>query len=29
MTDRIDHVDGVTFHGRKGAVSNAFPYSID
>lgn len=29
MTVRIDHVDGVTFHGRKGAVANAFRYTID
>nr|WP_245866932.1 DUF1365 domain-containing protein [Kandeliimicrobium roseum] len=26
---RIDHVDGLTFHGRHGAVANAFRYSID
>jgi DUF1365 family protein len=29
MTSRIDHIAGVTFHGRKGAVENAFCYSID
>ena len=29
MTGGVDHIDGVTFHGRKGAVSNAFRYSID
>jgi hypothetical protein len=26
---RIDHVRGTTFHGRKGAVGNAFRYGID
>ena len=26
---RVDHVDAVTFHGRTGAVANAFRYSID
>lgn len=26
---RIDHISGVTFHGRKGAVANAFRYSVD
>ena len=26
---RVDHIAGHTFHGRKGAVSNAFRYSID
>ncbi len=25
----IDHIQGHTFHGRKGAVENAFRYSID
>ena len=25
----IDHIAGQTFHGRKGAVKNAFRYSID
>ena len=29
MTARVDHIDGVTFHGRKGAVENAFRYSVD
>ena len=29
MTGRIDHIEGVTFHGRRGRVSNAFRYSID
>jgi uncharacterized protein len=25
----IDHIAGVTFHGRKGAIANAFRYSVD
>ncbi|MEO0939288.1 MAG: DUF1365 domain-containing protein [Pseudomonadota bacterium] len=25
----VDHIAGVTFHGRKGEVSNAFRYSVD
>ena len=29
MITRIDHIRGETFHGRKGAVENAFKYSID
>ena len=29
MLPRIDHIEGQTFHGRKGAVKNAFRYSID
>ncbi|THH36771.1 DUF1365 domain-containing protein [Aliishimia ponticola] len=29
MTAGIDHISGVTFHGRKGAIRNAFRYSID
>lgn len=29
MTARVEHVEGHTFHGRKGAVSNAFRYSLD
>lgn len=29
MTYRVDHIRGQTFHGRKGAVENAFRYSID
>ncbi len=29
MTGRIDHIEGVTFHGRKGTVANAFRYSVD
>ncbi|MEY3003438.1 MAG: hypothetical protein RLZZ491_614 [Pseudomonadota bacterium] len=26
---RVDHIAGSTFHGRRGAVTNAFTYSID
>lgn len=26
---RIDHIQGQTFHGRRGAIANAFRYSID
>ena len=29
MTTGVDHIAGQTFHGRKGAVKNAFRYSID
>ncbi|WP_108483667.1 DUF1365 domain-containing protein [Oceaniglobus ichthyenteri] len=29
MSGRVDHIDGVTYHGRRGAVENAFRYSID
>ena len=29
MTARVDHIAGQTFHGRKGAVENAFRYSVD
>lgn len=29
MTARVDHIDGQTFHGRKGGTPNAFRYSID
>ena len=25
----VEHIAGRTFHGRKGAVKNAFTYSID
>lgn len=25
----VDHITGTTFHGRKGAVKNAFRYSVD
>ncbi len=27
--NRVDHIAGHTFHGRKGAIENAFRYSID
>lgn len=26
---RVEHIEGSTFHGRRGAVENAFRYSID
>ena len=29
MTARVEHIDGTTFHGRKGHLDNAFKYSID
>ena len=29
MTVTVDHIAGVTYHGRKGAVANAFRYSVD
>lgn len=29
MTSAVDHIDGATFHGRRGGVENAFRYSID
>ncbi len=29
MSTAIDHIIGTTFHGRKGAISNAFRYSVD
>jgi DUF1365 family protein len=29
MSARIDHIAGHTWHGRKGAIENAFRYSID
>ena len=29
MTSRIDHIPGQTFHGRRGAIENAFRYSVD
>ena len=29
MIKAVDHISGQTFHGRKGAVENAFRYSID
>ena len=29
MTKGVEHIDGLTFHGRKGALENAFRYSVD
>ena len=29
MTGQIHHVTGFTYHGRRGAVQNAFRYSVD
>ena len=29
MLATVDHIAGHTYHGRKGAVKNAFRYSID
>ena len=29
MGHRVDHIQGQTYHGRKGAISNAFRYSVD
>lgn len=29
MTGTVDHIAGVTFHGRKGGIENAFRYSVD
>jgi DUF1365 family protein len=29
MTATVDHIQGQTFHGRKGDVKNSFRYSID
>lgn len=29
MSPRVDHIDGTTFHGRRGDLENAFRYSID
>ncbi|MEO1556872.1 MAG: DUF1365 domain-containing protein [Pseudomonadota bacterium] len=29
MTATVDHISGVTYHGRKGAITNAFRYSVD
>lgn len=27
--NRVEHIAGETFHGRKGAVSNSFRYGVD
>ncbi|MEM8979058.1 MAG: DUF1365 domain-containing protein [Pseudomonadota bacterium] len=29
MIHRVDHIQGTTFHGRKGTIENAFRYSVD
>ncbi|MGX9355837.1 DUF1365 domain-containing protein [Roseobacteraceae bacterium S113] len=29
MTQTVDHIAGHTWHGRKGAIGNAFRYSVD
>ncbi|WP_415404629.1 DUF1365 domain-containing protein [Tateyamaria sp. SN3-11] len=29
MSATVDHIAGVTYHGRKGAIANAFRYSVD
>ena len=29
MTSTVDHIAGQTYHGRKGAISNDFRYSVD
>lgn len=29
MTQAVDHIQGHTYHGRKGSISNAFRYSVD
>ncbi|MFT6090417.1 DUF1365 domain-containing protein [Sulfitobacter sp.] len=29
MTAGVDHIAGVTYHGRKGSIENAFRYSVD
>ena len=29
MTATVDHIAGQTYHGRKGAIANAFRYSVD
>ena len=29
MTSAVEHIRGTTFHGRKGAIENAFKYSVD
>jgi DUF1365 family protein len=29
MSTVVDHISGETFHGRRGAVENAFKYGID
>lgn len=29
MSATVDHIAGLTYHGRKGAIDNAFRYSVD
>ncbi|MEM9575375.1 MAG: DUF1365 domain-containing protein [Pseudomonadota bacterium] len=29
MTATVDHISGLTYHGRKGAITNGFRYSVD
>lgn len=29
MTETVDHIEGVTYHGRKGDITNAFRYTVD
>ncbi len=29
MSHAVEHIRGTTFHGRKGAIENAFTYSVD
>lgn len=29
MSTRVDHIQGETFHGRRGGIDNAFRYTID
>jgi len=29
VTHAVEHIRGTTFHGRKGAIENAFSYSVD
>ncbi|WP_295311792.1 DUF1365 domain-containing protein [Roseobacter sp.] len=29
MTGTVDHIAGLTYHGRKGDITNAFRYSVD
>ena len=29
MTGRVEHIEGHTWHGRKGAIENGFRYAID
>ena len=29
MIQSVDHIEGQTYHGRKGVISNGFRYSVD